>query len=188
MNLDESATFRRARLVLLLAAGGDWYPAGIDVERLGIYDFLAVHPLLVARRHDDPDRHTLRLAGFDDRAVAYASPAQRFVTAQQFLAGDLAVLVEAGLVSMIVAGRIRYRLTPQGASLAAQFTAMYAQSYLTAARIVIRRARRLSGRKLRESLRNWLAPRPPPLSDERVPDVAPSGDSTGPAPSPKDMT
>lgn len=188
MNLDESATFRRARLLLVLSVSADWDPDGIDVERLGVYDFLAVHPLLVARQPDDPDRLALRLAGFDDRAVAYASPAQRFVTAQQFLGRDLAVLTDSGLVARTVAGRVRYRLTAAGATLAGQFTAMYAQSYLTAARIVIRRARRMSGRKLRESLRHWLTALPHPHSDERVPDVAPSGDSAGPAPSPKDMT
>jgi hypothetical protein len=198
MNLDESATFRQARLLLLLSVIADGDPDGLDVERLGVYDFLAMHPLLVARRGDDPDRLTLRLAGFDDGAAAYASPAQRFVTAQQFLARDLTALVDAGLVTRIVAGRIRYRLTAAGASLASQFTAMYSQSYLTAARIVIRRARRLSGRKLRESLRRWLTMSSegppslldpiPPLGDERVPDAPPSGDSTGRTPSPKDMT
>jgi len=188
MNLDESATFRQARLLLVLSVSADWDPDGVDVERLGVYDFLAVHPLLVARQDDDPDRLALRLAGFDDRAVAYASPAQRFVTAQQFLGRDLTVLVDSGLVAMIVAGRVRYRLTAKGSNLAGLFTAMYSQSYVTAARIVIRRARRLSGRKLRESLRYWLTALPHLLSDERVPDVAPFGDATGPAPSPKDMT
>jgi hypothetical protein len=160
VNPDESAVFRHARLVLLLSVTADWDPDGTDGERLGVYDFLAMHPLLLARHRDDPDRLTLRRAGFDDRAVAYASPAQRFATGQRFLARDLALLVERGLVARRVAGRVRYRLTTEGKALASQFTAMYAQAYVTAARIVVRRARRLSGRKLRESLRQWLTMAP----------------------------
>lgn len=188
MNPDEIALFRQARLVLLLAATVEGAPDGVDAERLGIYDFLAGHPLLLARGRDDPDRLTLRLAGFDDRSVAYASPAQRFVSAQLLLARDLADLVGRGLVSVTVAGRIRYRLTPEGAAMASRFTAMYSQAYLTAARIVIRRTRRLSGRKLRESLRQWLSTplgrtdgqrRPAYLLDSgHVPDAPSSSDPT----------
>ncbi|WP_433607736.1 hypothetical protein ACQP2P_33605 [Dactylosporangium sp. CA-139114] len=156
MNPDEFAVFRRARLLLVLLAAGE----PLDAERLGAYEFLAGQPLLVARAEDDPDRTALRLAGFDDRTVAYASPAQRYVTAQLGLGKDLAALVAQGLVAVTAAGRVTYRLTEEGATMAGRFTAMYAQSYITAVRIVIRRLRRLSGRKLRENLRQWLLPVP----------------------------
>jgi len=125
-----------------------------------VYDFLAAHPLLLARAEGDPDRTALRLAGFDDRAVAYASPAQRFVTAQLQLPGDLAALVGRGFIQVTATGRVTYQLTPEGADMAARFTAMYAQRYRTAARIVIRRLRRRSTRRLREDLRQWLLPAP----------------------------
>jgi hypothetical protein len=181
MNPDDSAVFRHARLVLLLHASAGYAPEGIDTERLGIYDFLAVHPLLLARDDDDPDRLALRLAGFDQRATGYASPTQRYVRGRLLLARDLAALIGRGLVEMNAGGRVRYRLTPQGESVASQFTSMYADSYLFAARTVMRRVRRLSGRKLREGLRQWLIPvgeRPvSPLDPERltqdrhVPDV-----------------
>ncbi|MFK3980632.1 hypothetical protein ACI2K4_09695 [Micromonospora sp. NPDC050397] len=193
MNPDDIAIFRHARLLLLLAEAGRATPDGIDAERLGIYDFLAMHPLLLARREDDPDRLTLRLAGFDDRAIAYASPSQRFVSARLHLTRDLTDLVGRKLVRVTAAGRIRYRLTPDGASMASQFTAMYSQSYVTAARIVIRRTRRLSGRKLREGLREWLTMSPDRpdqrlhpaylLDDDDVPDAPASSDPAGrPAP------
>jgi hypothetical protein len=55
-----------------------------------------------------------------------------------------------------VAGRIRYRITAQGQQLAGRFTAMYADSYTAAARVVVGRLRRLSGSRLRENMRNWL--------------------------------
>jgi hypothetical protein len=162
VNPDDSGTFRLARLVVLLAVAAESEPDGIDAERLGIYDFLAVHPLLLARDDGDPDRTQLRLAGFDDRAVAYASPAQRFVTAQLVLPGDLSTLVRWDLVAAHAQRRIRYRLTAAGAVMAGRFTSRYSQQYADAARIVIRRVRRMSGRRLRAALRHWLAAVPVP--------------------------
>jgi hypothetical protein len=156
MSPDDSAVFRHARLVLLLAVVAEWDAEGVDAERLGIYDFLAMHPLLLARRGDDPDRFALRLAGFDERALAYASPVQRFTGARLCLTRDLAVLIGLGLVRASAAGRVRYRLTPDGAAVANQFNSTYAHAYITAGRIVVRRLRRLSGRRLRENLRLWL--------------------------------
>jgi hypothetical protein len=153
---EQDPLFRLARLLLLLAVVEDAYPAGIDLERLGMYDFLAAHPLLLARAEDDPDRAALLLAGFDDRALAYASPAQRFVDAQLGLRADVARLVGYGLAAVTTDGRIRFRVTDSGHVLAGRFTAMYARAYTAAARIVVRRLRRLSGRKLRHSMREWL--------------------------------
>jgi hypothetical protein len=156
MSPDQNAVFRHARLVLMLQVVSGFEPDGVDAERLGIYDFLALHPLLLASTDDDPDRLALRLAGFDERAVGYASPAQRFVNTRLCLVRDLGVLVGRGLVRVSVAGRVRYRLTPHGEAVASQFKSTYARSYTIAARIVVRRVRRLSGRKLREGLRGWL--------------------------------
>ncbi|MET7418920.1 hypothetical protein [Dactylosporangium sp. NPDC005555] len=156
MTPDEISVFRQAKLLLALECAGE----PLDAERLGVYDFLAAHPLLLARGDDDPERTALRLAGFDDRATEYASPAQRFVTAQLHLSHDLAALIGRGLIEVTATGRVTYRLTQEGASMAARFTAMYAQLYRTAARIVIRRLRRLSTRRLREGLRQWLLPVP----------------------------
>jgi hypothetical protein len=157
---EEDAVFRQARLVLLLAAVDD----GVDLERLGIYDFLAANPLLLARDETDPDRLPLLLAGFDDRALSYASAPHRFVSRQLSLRRDVDTLVARGLVELTGDGRIRYRLTDAGRTLAGQFSARYSQAYTASARIVLRRVRRLSGRKLRENMREWLTvvavPRP----------------------------
>jgi hypothetical protein len=153
---EQDGPFRLARLALLLAVLDETHPDGVDAERLGIYDFLAANPLLVAHADDDPDRLALQLAGFDDRALSYASPAQRYVTAQLHLPADLARLVADGLVSRVAAGRIRYRLTDRGHELAGRFEARYAHAYTVAARLVVGRLRRLSARRLRENLRGWL--------------------------------
>jgi hypothetical protein len=158
MNPDDVAVFRCARLLLLLDLLHEDTPAGLDAERLGVYDFLSTHPLLLARGRDDPDRLTLQLAGFDDRAIAYASAGHLLVTRQQRLPRDLSTLVDAGMVSVHAAGRIRYRLTGPGREAARRLTAAYARSYTTAARIVVRRLRRLSGRRLRLVVRQSTAP------------------------------
>lgn len=162
MNPDDVAAFRCARLLLLLDLLHDQDPGGTDAERLAAYDFLAAHPLLLARADDDPDRLRLRLAGFDDRAVGYASPGQRLATAQQRIARDLGLLVAQGLAAVEVAGRVRYRLTADGTRAAGLLTATYAVSYRMAARTVVKRLRPLSGRRLREVVRRCtLGPVPP---------------------------
>lgn len=160
MNPDDSAAFRCARLLLLLDVVCEENPAGLDAERLGVYDFLAAHPLLLARQPDDPDRLDLRIAGFDDRAVGYASPAHRLATAQMRLRKDLSMLAGAGLVAVTAAGRVRYRLTPAGRAAADSLTATYARSYVIAAQIIVRRLRRLSGRRLRAAVRRCTAAPP----------------------------
>ncbi len=182
MNPEDLAPFRLARLLLLLAVIADAMPAGIDAERLGIYDFLAAHPLLVVADPDDPEGLALRLAGFDDRALGYLSPAQRYVTGQQRLARDVAELVSLGLVGVTASGRIRYHITPSGLALAGRFTALYARSYTRSARIVLRRVRRLSTRRLRANLRAWLTvPAQPPAGrpdPAYLIDLLPPGDET----------
>lgn len=167
MNPDDVAVFRRARLLLLLDLLAEDTPAGVDAERIGVYDFLAAYPLLLVRGDDDPDRFTLLMAGFDDRAVAYSSAGPRLVTAQQHLARDLTALVGMGLVAMAADGRIRYRPTSAGTAAAASLTATYARSYVTAARIIVRRLRRLSGRRLREVVRRCISVEPDHLKDFR---------------------
>ncbi|WP_433381913.1 hypothetical protein ACQPZX_17965 [Actinoplanes sp. CA-142083] len=160
MTPDDLAAFRCARLLLLLDAAAADAPEGLDAERIGVYDFLAAHPLLLVRDEDDPDRMTLLMAGFDGRAVSYASAGHRLATAQQRLARDLSVLVGEGLATAAASGRVRYRLTDEGRRRASALTATYARSYTTAARIIMRRLRRLSGRRLREVLRRSLVSAP----------------------------
>ena len=157
---DDVAAFRCARLLLLLDLMHEDEPEGVDAERLGVFDFFAGHPLLLAAEPEDPDRLTLQMAGFDDRSLAYASAGQRLATALERLPRDLVVLVSTGLVTMAAAGRIRYRLTPEGRAAARSLSAAYARSYTTAASIVLRRLRRLSGRRLRAAVRRCTASSP----------------------------
>jgi hypothetical protein len=155
--VDRDPVFRAAQLTLLLDVLSRAHPGGTDIERLAVYDFLAEHPLLLARHDSDPDRVRLRLAGFDDRALSYASAAQRFIGRRLRLPADLAWLIARGIVGVSAEGRVRYRITDVGHRLATSFRSMYAGAYTDAARIVVGRLGRTSDRRLRESLREWLA-------------------------------
>ncbi|WP_238162203.1 ABC-three component system middle component 2 [Micromonospora endolithica] len=152
---EHDTVFRLAQLVLLLDAAAQFHPDGVPLERLGVYDFIAANPLLMASAEDDPDRLELLMAGFDDRALSYASPAQRFATRRERLQHDLALLLAYDLATTAVRGHVLYRLTSAGHELTSRFTAMYAHSYTLAANIVMNRLRKVSDSRLRECITDW---------------------------------
>jgi hypothetical protein len=165
---EDDVIFRLAQLLLLLAALPRPRPSGVSLERLGCYDFLVANPLLVLTDEKDPDRKRLLMAGFDGRALIYASPAHRFTTRRERLQHDLALLVAYGLVAPTVDKSVLYAVTSTGRDLAGKFTAVYARSYRLSADILLRRLSRLSDRRLREAVRAWTtvgrdAPRPEAL-------------------------
>jgi hypothetical protein len=154
---EDDDVFRLAQLLLLLNSLRRNGFAGGTLERLSYYDFLVANPLLVLTKDDDPDRISLLMAGFDDRALMYASPSQRFTSRRERLQHDLARLVAYGLVEPIVDKGIVYVITSEGEGLADQFTAIYSRSYSTSADILVRRLARLSDKRLRENARDWIA-------------------------------
>jgi hypothetical protein len=162
---EDDVIFRLAQLLLLLASLQRLGQPGISLERLGSYDFLVANPLLVVTDEDAADRKRLLMAGFDGRALSYASPAHRFTTRREQLQHDLALLVAYGLVAPTVDKSILYAVTPSGQDLAGRFTAVYARSYRLSAEILVSRLSRLSDKRLREAVRAWTtvgrdAPRP----------------------------
>lgn len=153
---DDSTTFRLAQLTVLLGVAQREDVPVRTVDRLGIYDFLSANPFVVVSGGSDrdaSDRLTLRLAGFSDKQLSYASTGQRFVSRRRRLQHDLSILVAYGLVTVKAAG---YELTSEGTGVAAAFSSVYADSYRTAAWIVLGRLRKLSDRKLSEQMRAWL--------------------------------
>lgn len=165
---EDDVIFRLAQMLLLLASLQRLEQPGISLERLGCYDFLVANPLLVLTDENDADRKRLLLAGFDGRALSYASPAHRFTTRRERLQHDLALLVAYGLVAPTVDKSVLYAVTPSGLDLAGRFTAVYARSYRLSAEILVRRFSRLSDKRLREAVRTWTTvgretPRPEAL-------------------------
>ncbi|MGY2059330.1 ABC-three component system middle component 2 [Nocardia gipuzkoensis] len=166
---EDDVVFRLAQLLLLLAALQRLRQPGISLERLGCYDFLVANPLLVLTDEDGADRKRLLMAGFDGRALSYASPAHRFTTRRERLQHDLALLIAYGLVAPTVDKSVLYRITPAGLDLAGRFTAVYARSYRLSADLLIRKLARLSDKRLREAIRAWTTvgadgPRPEALN------------------------
>lgn len=86
---EDDPVFRQAQLLLLL---DELRSEPTSLDRLTYYDFFAESPYLLFTE-EDPERRTLRLAGFQSAALSYHSPAQRFVTRQEQVGGDLAALV-----------------------------------------------------------------------------------------------
>jgi hypothetical protein len=165
---EDDVIFRLAQLLLLLASLQRLGQPGISLERLGCYDFLVANPLLVVTDENDADRKRLLMAGFDGRALSYASPAHRFTTRRERLQHDLALLVAFGLVAPAVDKSVLYTVTSSGLDLAGRFTAVYARSYRLSAEILVRRLSRLSDKRLRDAVRTWTtvgrdAPRPEAL-------------------------
>lgn len=154
---DDDDVFRLAQLLLLLNSMDENNLAGASLERLSYYDFLVANPLLVLTDEDDADRLRLLVAGFDNRALMYASPSQRFTSRRERLQFDLARLVSYGLAVPAANKVISYSITESGAELAGRFTAMYSRAYSLSADILVRRLARMNDKRLRESAREWIS-------------------------------
>ena len=151
--------FRVGQLLLLMTVTGDIVGRGVDVDRLAYYDFFAANPFLIYEKVA-PERLQFSLAGFDSQVLSYASSAQRFANRRRRLEEDLARMASLGLVRPHTsARRVEWALEDVGREVASSFTAMYASAYLASARVVVRRLRTLSDRRLRERSLEWLKAR-----------------------------
>ena len=153
---EDQQVFRLAQLVLLLETAGKESVPVRTVDRLGFYDFFSANPFVVISgedKRDVADRLTLRLAGFSNRQLSYASTGQRFTSRRRRLQHDLSVLVTYGLITIRSDG---YVLTESGRALAVRLTSIYAEAYRDAAHVVLRRLKPLSDRQLTQRAENWL--------------------------------
>jgi hypothetical protein len=153
---EDRQVFRLAQLALLLQVAEDNRAPVRTVDRLGIYDFLAANPFVVTagdERRDEEDRLALRLAGFTDGQLSYASTGQRFASRRRRLQHDLSLLLAYGLTVIESDG---YVLTSLGRAVAEGLTSVYADAYREAAQVVLRRLGRLTDRRLAENVEKWL--------------------------------
>ncbi len=159
---EERTVFRVAQLELLLAVADETGAQLTSLDRLAYFDFFAANPFAVldgeAPDKDAQDRLTLRLAGFTDGQLAYGTIGHRFTTRRQRIMHDLSLLVARDLAEVLPD---RYSITPAGREFAAALGTFYAESYRTAATIVLKRLGNLSEVRLRakaETLlgKSWL--------------------------------
>lgn len=152
---EDDPVFRMAQLLLLL---DELSGVATSLDRLTYYDFFAESPYLLFDE-ESTERVELRLAGFESAALSYLSPAQRFVTRQERVGGDLAALVAYQLADVRIERRSpAYEITSAGSAISRSLRAMYADAYRTSARLVVGRLRRLSNKRLHEQARDALDP------------------------------
>lgn len=156
-DVESRDVFRLAQLVLLLSVTAEVGKPVSNIDRLGYYDFFAANPFVVVpatgKASDDHDRLTLKLAGFSEDQLSYASTGQRWVSRRRRLQHDLALLVAYGLVSLRDGS---FTLGGRGSELADKMSTVYADAYRTSANMVVRRLGRLSDARLRQQVQEWL--------------------------------
>lgn len=153
---EDRPAFRLAQLALLLDVADEAHVNVATVDRLGYLDFFSANPFLVMQGHsnrDERDRADLRLAGFTERLISYASSGQRFVSRRRRIQHDLALLVGYGVVEV---RNSSYGLTSLGRTLVSRLTSVYADAYRVSAKIILRRLGRLPDAQLRRSAEGWL--------------------------------
>jgi hypothetical protein len=153
---EDRVVFRLGQLALLFEVADAQSTPVRTVDRLGYYDFFSANPFVVVdgdARRDDADRLALRLAGFSDRQLSYASTGQRFASRRRRLQHDLALLIAYDLVTLTGDG---YQLTDDGRQLTGRLTSVYADAYREAARVVLQRLKPMSDARLWQRAQDWL--------------------------------
>jgi hypothetical protein len=153
---EDHDVFRLAQLTLLLSVASRLEKPIATVDRLGYYDFFSANPFVVVSKgskRDDEDRLSLKLAGFVEDQLSYASTGQRWVSRRRRLQHDMALLLSYGLITLHTGS---FQLTVPGVELAERMSTVYADAYRVSAELVIRRLSKLSDRALQQSVQSWL--------------------------------
>jgi len=153
---EDRTVFRLAQLAILLSVASQRGLKVPTVDRLGYLDFFSANPFLVVSggaKRDAKDALDLKLAGFTENLITYASSGQRFASRRRRLQYDLAILLGYGVVEI---GPEGYRLTPEGVELVGRLSSMYAEAYRVSANLIASRLGRMSDAELRRNAERWL--------------------------------
>ncbi|GAA1786316.1 hypothetical protein GCM10009712_37110 [Pseudarthrobacter sulfonivorans] len=150
---EDHTTFRLAQLVILLDEIAPLGAKGLDLERLGYYDFFSANPFAIFGAEDPVEQAQLHRAAFDERQLSYASTGSRFANRRKRLQHDVALLVAYRLAVQRGAG---YGISDKGNDFASSLTALYADQYRDSVRVVHRRFKGLSDSQLAAAVRDWL--------------------------------
>jgi hypothetical protein len=155
LRVEAIPAFRMAQMILVLE-GAHLCKKFLDLERLSVVEFLSANPFLAVDA-SSPEASQLRLQGFGQHSITYASPGQRYVTRRERITSDLAQLIAFGLVQLRVRGGQRvFVLTDPGCLSAKRLCSVYADAYRLSVATVIPIVTKLSATKMRESLGGWL--------------------------------
>ncbi|MDK1329125.1 ABC-three component system middle component 2 [Arthrobacter sp. zg-Y1143] len=150
---EDHTMFRLAQLVILIDEIAPPGAKGLDLERLGYYDFFSANPFAIFGAEDLVEHAQLHRAAFDERQLSYASTGSRFANRRKRLQHDVALLVSYRLVAQRGAG---YGISDKGNDFAISLTALYADQYRDSVRVVHKRFSGLSDTQLAAAVRGWL--------------------------------
>lgn len=158
----ERDTFRMGQLLLLLNTAESVNVKITSLDRLAYFDFFAANPFIAINssneRKDSREELTLRLAGFTSGQIDYGSIGPRFITRRARIKYDLISLLARGLAEI---SDNEYKISARGAEISDSLNSLYAESYRTAAGIVLSRYGRMTDLKIQKIVEsaigvNWL--------------------------------
>jgi hypothetical protein len=123
---EDEDLFNSARILLLfmvLSEIGEH--EGINVDRIGYYDFFSAQPFLVFGKDDNETKLKLLLHGFESTTIGYISSSQRFTNRRDKLKYYLSALLMRDLITVKnYDGQLLYSITEKGKEVAAQFKSL----------------------------------------------------------------
>ena len=159
---EDEDLFNSARLLLLFKILDKMeVRKGINIERIGYYDFFSAQPFLIFGEDDKETRLDLIYYGFESKTISYGSSSQRFENRREKLKQYLAGLIVRDLITIEnIDGELVYSITETGKIVANMFNTFYDAAYQKSARLVIEKLKNLSNKKISMNAREWLKAEP----------------------------
>jgi hypothetical protein len=159
---DDQDLFNSARLLILfdvLEKTGD--TVGLNIEKVGYYDFFSAQPFLIFGNEEKKTKIGLILYGFELRTISYMSSSQRFANRREKLKHYLAQLMIRDLVKVRnIDGEIVYSITADGKKIANSFNTQYDYAYRKSAKLIIKKFKGWSNNKIALNAKSWLKAEP----------------------------
>jgi len=161
-SVEDEELFNSARLLILFDVLDEKeIMDGINIERIGYYDFFSAQPFLIFGEGEKDIKLDLLLHGFEATTISYISSSQRFTNRREKLKHYLAGLIMRNLIIVNNAnGQFLYSITKEGKQIASQFKAMYIMAYRKSADIIITKLSKMNDRILASKARQWLKAEP----------------------------
>jgi hypothetical protein len=159
---EDEDLFNSARLLLLFKVLDKMdVRKGINIERIGYFDFFSAQPFLIFREDDEDTRLDLIYYGFESKTISYGSSSQRFENRREKLKQYLAGLIVRDLITIEnIDGELVYSITETGKIVADMFNNFYDAAYQKSAKLIIGKLKNMSNKKISANAREWLKAEP----------------------------
>lgn len=158
ISADDDDLFNSARILILFDVFDENDTlCGLNIEKIGYYDFFSAQPFLIFGNDEKSLKVQLLLNGFEETTIGYMSSSQRFVNRREKLKHYIALLISRDLVKTTVYnGEIVYSITEQGQNIADVFNTQYDFSYRKSAKLIIKKFKGWSTNKISLNAKKWL--------------------------------